>query len=150
MAMARQPAAAGSAGPLQRRRDDRPRSIGELAEEFGLTPRTIRFYEDCGLLAPARAGACRVYGRRDRARLTLICRGKRLGFSLSEIQEFLDLYEAGEGQVEQMRYALRRGRERITALEQQLADVLQTLDELRALDRAIVDHLRRQGAVPPK
>ena len=120
-------------------------SIGALAAAFGLTPRTIRYYEDQGLLAPARAGTQRVYGPQDRARLNLICRGKRLGFSIAEIKDFLDLYEAGDGQVEQMRYLVGRGRTRIAALEQQVRDVEETLADLYGLVEAAAGHLRRQG-----
>ena len=120
-------------------------TIGALATAFGLTPRTIRFYEDQGLLQPARAGAQRVYGPEDRARLALICRGKRLGFSIAEIKEFLELYRVDEGQGEQMRYLIGRGRTRIAALEQQLRDVQETLADLTQLVEAAADHLRRQG-----
>ncbi|WP_225889729.1 MerR family transcriptional regulator [Indioceanicola profundi] len=127
---------------------ERTYTISELADEFGLTPRTLRFYEDEGLLSPARQGQSRVYSRKDRARLKLICRGKRLGFSVQEIKEFIDLYDPERRQVEQMRYALVLGRKRITQLEQQLRDVQQTLAELKENDRQIVDHLRRQGALP--
>jgi DNA-binding transcriptional MerR regulator len=123
-------------------------AIGELAEEFGLTLRSLRFYEDEGLIAPARDGQTRLYSHRDRARLILICRGKRLGFSISEIKDFLDLYDAGDRQVEQSRYLLGRARARIEALEQQLREVRQTLDELRAIDSMIVNHLTDQGAAP--
>lgn len=121
-------------------------AIGQLAAEFGLTLRTIRHYEEEGLLSPARDGQARVYTHRDRARLALICRGKRLGFSLAEIKDFLKLYELGDGQVEQMRYAQSVARRRIDALERQLADVQQTLAELRDLDTAINRHLNRCGA----
>jgi len=125
---------------------ERTYTIGELADEFGLTLRTIRHYEDEGLLAPARDGMNRVYGHRDRARLALICRGKRLGFSLAEIKDFLNLYDPSGGQAEQMRYAQKLARRRITALERQLADVQQTLAELRGIDAQITQHLRRTGA----
>lgn len=121
-------------------------AIGQLAAEFGLTLRTIRHYEEEGLLAPSREGQARVYSHRDRARLALICRGKRLGFSLAEIRDFLNLYELGDGQVEQMRYIQSVARRRIDALERQLADVQQTLTELRDLDTAINRHLNRCGA----
>lgn len=124
---------------------DRTYTIGELAEEFGLTPRTLRFYEDEGLVTPARQGQSRIYSRKDRARIKLICRGKRLGFSVQEIKEFIDLYDPQQRQVEQMRYALAMGRKRIDQLEQQLRDVQQTLSELKEIDRQIVDHLRHQG-----
>jgi len=120
-------------------------TIGELAAEFALTARSIRFYEDQGLLAPERQGSQRVYGARDRARLSLICRGKRLGFSIAEIKDFLDLYETGDGQIEQMRYLMGRARDRIAALEQQLRDVQDTLADLRGMAAAAADHLRRHG-----
>jgi DNA-binding transcriptional MerR regulator len=120
-------------------------SIGALAAAFGLTPRTIRYYEDQGLLAPARAGMQRVYCPADRARLELICRGKRLGFSIAEIKDFLDLYRAGDGQVGQMRYLVGRARTRIAALERQLRDVRETLDDLNAMVDRAAEHLRRHG-----
>ncbi|HYG90310.1 MAG TPA: MerR family DNA-binding transcriptional regulator [Azospirillum sp.] len=132
------------APPLRNDCDEaRTYAIGELADEFGLTLRTIRHYEDEGLLAPGRDGMSRVYGHRDRARLALICRGKRLGFSLAEIKDFLNLYDGDDGQVEQMRYAQKLARRRIFALERQLADVQQTLVELRGIDAQITQHLRR-------
>ncbi|WP_083897126.1 MerR family DNA-binding transcriptional regulator [Azospirillum sp. B506] len=124
-------------------------AIGELAGEFGLTHRTIRHYEDEGLLAPERIGSnpggARVYSHRDRARLALICRGKRLGFSLAEIKDFLNLYDTGDAQIEQMRYMRTIARRRISALEQQLADVKQTLAELCTIDTQISEHLSRNG-----
>lgn len=123
-------------------------TISELAAEFGLTPRTIRFYEDEGLISPGRSGMNRVYSRRDRARLELICRGKRLGFSLAEVKEFLDLYNRGPLQIEQMRYAAGLARQRIESLEQQLEDVKQTLTDLRRIEEEMVDYLRSQGAEP--
>jgi DNA-binding transcriptional MerR regulator len=123
-------------------------TIGDLSAELGITQRAIRFYEDEGLLAPGREGLSRVYTHRDRARLILICRGKRLGFSLAEIKEFLDLYAADPGQVEQVRYARERAQARIAALEVQLADVRQTLDELRKIEADMGRHLAAHGAEP--
>ena len=120
-------------------------TISELAAEFGLTPRTIRFYEDEGLISPGRSGMNRVYSRRDRARLELICRGKRLGFSLAEVKEFLDLYNRGPLQIEQMKYAASLARQRIESLERQLEDVKQTLTDLRRIEEEMVDYLRSQG-----
>lgn len=134
------------ATPLRSDSDaERTYAIGELADEFGLTLRTIRHYEDEGLLAPGRDGMSRVYGHRDRARLALICRGKRLGFSLAEIKDFLNLYDGSDGQVGQMLYMQSLTRRRVAALERQLADVQQTLAELRGIDAQITQHLRRQG-----
>ncbi len=114
-------------------------TIGELATEFTLSPRAIRFYEDQGLLQPQRAGANRVYTKRDRARLQLILRGKRLGFSLSDIREFLGLYDADRGKHRQMSMTLERTRNRIADLEQQLEDITITLAELREMEAEIVD-----------
>jgi len=123
-------------------------TISELAAEFGLTPRTIRFYEDEGLVSPGRSGMNRVYSRRDRARLELICRGKRLGFSLADVKEFLDLYNRDQRQIEQMKYAAGLARQRIEALEVQLEDVKQTLIDLRGIEKEMVDYLRGQGVAP--
>ncbi len=136
------------AEPQATGKEGRTYTIGELAEEFGLTLRTLRFYEDEGLIRPARAGQSRIYSRRDRARLKLICRGKRLGFSIGDIKDFLDLYDADEAQVEQMRYMHGLARDRIRQLEQQLRDVQQTLRELRDIDDQIVSHLKHQGVDP--
>lgn len=112
-------------------------SIGDLSAEFGLSPRAIRFYEDQGLLAPARAGANRVYGKRDRARLMLILRGKRLGFSLSDIRRFLDLYDIDRTKRRQMAVTLDLTRARIRDLEIQLSDITLTLVELRDMEAEI-------------
>lgn len=127
---------------------ERTWSIGDLAEEFRVTPRSIRFYEDQGLLAPRREGLSRIYNHRDRARLKLICRGKRLGFSLAEIRDFLDLYEVDDRQIEQMKFLLQRARDRRRSLERQLDDVRQALLELAEIDRQIADHLRDHGIDP--
>ena len=107
-------------------------TISELAEEFGVTPRAIRFYEDEELLKPKREGQARIYAPRDRARLALILRGKRVGFSLIEIKEMLDLYDLKDGQATQLSYSIKKFSERINSLEQQRADIEHSLDELRA------------------
>ena len=109
---------------------DQTFTITNLAEEFGITTRAIRFYEDKELLRPTRDGMNRVYQRRDRARLQLILRGKRLGFSLSEIKEMLDLYELGDGQREQLKYTLTKARDRLATLLQQRRDIDETIEEL--------------------
>lgn len=116
-------------------------SIGELAREYGISLRAIRFYEDQGLLTPERHGQLRVFGKRDRARLAMICRGKRLGFSLKVIKAYLDLYETDKRQVSQMRYLLTQAQERIKILEQQQKDIVLTLDELRAVEKNLTEHL---------
>ena len=120
-------------------------SIAELAAELGLTLRAIRFYEAKGLIAPRRVGLSRRYSPRDRARLILVLRGKRMGFSLRDIREFLDLYEADPTQVAQMRKLLGKTRERIARLEAQLQDVATSLAELRDVERATRDMLAAKG-----
>lgn len=106
-------------------------TISQLAAEFEITPRAIRYYEDRGLLSPKRAGQNRVYSNRERGRLYLILRGKRVGFSLAEIQEMLDLYDLGDGQVGQMSRVLEKVKLRITTLEHQKRELGQIIDELR-------------------
>lgn len=121
-------------------------SVNQLADELGVTPRTIRFYEESGLIAPRRVGANRVFDRRDRARLMLILRGKRLGFSLGEIREYLDLYDSDRGQVVQMRLLRDATRQRIAELEKQRADLNQTLAELRSIARQADEALSARTA----
>ncbi|GEO79945.1 MerR family transcriptional regulator [Pararhodospirillum oryzae] len=120
-------------------------SITELAQELGVTARTIRFYEDQGLLSPQRVGGTRIYGPRDRARMILILRGKRLGFSLKDIKEYLDLYDSDATQVGQLRVLLAKVQDRIGQLEEQLQTVQTTLDELRDIERASLDALEAKG-----
>jgi DNA-binding transcriptional MerR regulator len=106
-------------------------TISELASEFGITARAIRFYEDKRLLQPRRNGLARVYGRRDRGRLKLILRGKRLGFSLSDIGEMLDLHDPrGEGR-EQVKVCLEKIDKRLAVLKQQRRDIDEVIEELQ-------------------
>jgi len=109
-------------------------TVTQLSAELGVTPRAIRFYETKGLLAPRRAGTTRVYTHRDRARLILILRGKRLGFSLREIKEYLELYHVDRTQREQLRMLLCAVRKRIARLEDQRAALEDTLRELRDVE----------------
>jgi DNA-binding transcriptional MerR regulator len=112
--------------------------ITELCTEFGITLRTIRFYEDKGLLAPRRLNGARVYTRRDRARLALVLRSKAIGASLTEIKTMLDLYGThGEGRVQQMRYVLERTDAGIRDLEEKRAHLDASLAELRAINSAV-------------
>jgi len=111
--------------------DARTYSISELAREFGVTARALRFYEDKDLLHPARDGMTRVYSNRDRARLTLIVRGKRVGLPLADIREILDLYSIGGDQRVQLRTTLEKFRKQVVELESQRADIETALEELR-------------------
>ena len=104
--------------------------IADLAKEFDVTTRTLRFYEDEGLIAPARQGQKRIFSPRDRVRLKLILRGKRLGFSIEEIREIINLYDAPPGELGQIRFFLDKIRERRAALERQRDDIAATLTEL--------------------
>lgn len=106
--------------------------IAELAEEFGVTARTIRFYESHDLLAPVRQGQNRIYSRQDRAKLAWILRGKRVGFSLSDIKEMIDLYDAGDGRYKQRAVTLAKCRERVSDLQSQRADIDSMISELQA------------------
>ncbi len=120
-------------------------SIAELAQELGVTTRTIRFYEDQGLISPQRAGHARIYTTRDRARLLLILRGKRLGFSLKDIKEFLDLHAVDAKQVGQLQLLAVKVKNRITALEAQREEVETVLAELQDIKRAALKALRERG-----
>ena len=122
-------------------------SIGDLAREFDVTLRTIRFYEDEGLLAPQRVGSRRVYSKRDQVRLKLILRGKRLGFSLAEVREMLELYDSAPDerlQLEKFVAALKQRREQ---LERQREEIEEVLGEIRGFEqqsRKLLDTARRR------
>ena len=105
-------------------------TIGDLAKEFDVSLRTLRFYEDKDLIHPRRDGVTRIYSRRDRARLKLVIMGKHVGFSLKEIKEMLDLYDLKDGQSTQLKVSLKRFNEQIALLEKQKRDVEQAIDEL--------------------
>ncbi len=109
-------------------------SISDLAREFQLTTRTIRHYEDYALLSPRREGQNRIYHARDRVRLSLIVRGKRLGFSLKEIKEMLDLYEAPQGEIGQLQHFIDKMRRRREELLSQRYDINQVIEELESLE----------------
>jgi len=109
-------------------------SVTQLALDLGITARAVRFYETKGLIAPRRAGNNRVYAARDRARMILILRGKKLGFSLREIKEYLDLYDADPTHGKQIQRLLTAVRSRITQLEDQRIAVNRTLSDLREVE----------------
>src|SRR5258708_4838926 len=110
-------------------------TIGELAREFDLTTRAIRFYEDCGLLTPQRRGRTRVYTQRDRTRLKLTLRGKRLGLTLAEVRELVDMYESPRDTLPQLKKFLVVLAAHREQLEQQLADLNANLDEVRSHEK---------------
>jgi DNA-binding transcriptional MerR regulator len=123
------------------RRPERTYTIRQLCNEFDVTPRALRFYEDKGLLNPARDGLNRVYNYRDRARLTLILRGKRVGLRLSDIRDILDLYSAEDGGAAQAAKSLRKFREQILALQAQREDIDQAIELLREASQRMEDQL---------
>lgn len=116
--------------PSDLRRPLRTYSIRQLCQEFGCTPRALRFYEDKGLLSPARDGMNRIYSTRDRARLQLILRGKRVGLPLADIGEMLDLYELGDDGVQQAAQSIRKFQDQVLVLEQQRVDLDQSIADL--------------------
>ena len=118
-------------------------TIAQIADEFGITHRTVRHYEDLGLLAPERRGLNRVYHRRDRTRLNLILRGKRLGFPLEEIRTIIDLYYAPRGRASQLEYVLSQVDERRVDLEQRRRDLDDALKELDAFEESCRADLTR-------
>jgi DNA-binding transcriptional MerR regulator len=120
-------------------------SIGDLAREFDVTPRAIRFYEDQGLLAPRRDGQRRIYSPRDRTRLKLTLRGKRLGLTLSEIRELIDMYEPGRDERPQLERFLAVLENHRDTLEQQRADIEAQLSEIGAFEKRIRQRLGGRG-----
>jgi len=125
-------------------------TITDLAQEYGVTTRTIRFYEDKGLLAPQRRGRTRVYSRRDHTRLKLVLRGKRLGFSLDEVRDIIDLYDGTKhGETEQLQLMclkLRESREALLAQRDEIDTALAEMEDIRLNCEA---KLRAAGAEPP-
>jgi DNA-binding transcriptional MerR regulator len=133
-----------AAGPGSGLDLSRTYSIRDLSKELGVTARTLRHYEAEGLIAPERRGQARLYSARDRARITLILRGKRVGFSLAEIREILDLYDAGDGGVAQLTLARGKFAQRIASLERQKSDIEDSIAELKLgltmIENKLADH----------
>ena len=120
-------------------------TIREVAQDFGVTHRTVRHYEDLGLITPERRGTQRVYHLRDRTRLNLILRGKRLGFPLEEIRTIIDLYDRPRGKASQLEYVLGQIDERRTDLEQRRRDLEDALSELDRFEARCREDLSRLG-----
>ena len=128
--LAKNPVASTAHAAVPPRPDQDQFSISDLSAEFDVTARALRFYEDEGLIAPLRRGTQRIYSHRDRARLAWILRGKRVGFSLGEIREMIDLYDIGDGRRLQRQVAIDRGLARIALLEAQKHDIDAAIAEL--------------------
>ncbi|MBK9724352.1 MAG: MerR family DNA-binding transcriptional regulator [Actinomycetales bacterium] len=125
-------------------------TIAQIADDFGVTHRTVRHYEDLGLISPERRGTARIYRRRDRTRLALILRGRRIGFTLDEIRTIIDMYDAPRGQVAQLEYLLSQIGDRRADLEarrRDLDDALAELDSLEARCRDDLDKLDATASV---
>lgn len=123
-------------------------TVTQLGAELGITVRTLHFYEAQGLITPRRAGNNRVYSQRDRARMILILRGKRLGFSIKEIKEYLELYDIDPTQCQQTKALLKTVQHRIHRLEDQREALEQTLTELRSIELQCEAALKALGALP--
>jgi DNA-binding transcriptional MerR regulator len=123
--------------------DARTWTIAEIARDFGVTLRTVRFYEEHGLISPERRGQQRVFHPRDRVRLALVLRGKRLGFPLEEIKKIVDMYDAEPGESGQLRYLLAQIGDRRQELEHRRRDLDEALAELDELERRCRDDLTR-------
>ncbi|QNF18263.1 MerR family DNA-binding transcriptional regulator [Aeromonas jandaei] len=131
---------------MNKNRDEARRySISELAREFDITTRSIRFYEDQGLLNPAREGQARIYSKQDRVRLKLTLRGKRLGFSLAEIRELFDLYDADKSSRTQLQTMLGLVTDKRETLQQQMEDIRMVLLELDAAEQRCQQALNQLG-----
>jgi DNA-binding transcriptional MerR regulator len=124
-------------------------TIRDLTREFDVTARTLRFYEEKGLLEPLRAGQDRLYSRRDRARLKYILMGKGVGFSLEEIRDMLDLYDLGDGQATQLRVAQERFHQQIERLKRQRDDIDRALAELERARAAVAEMLAARADRDP-
>lgn len=117
----------------------------QFAKNAGITERTVRFYESKGLLQPQLAGTTRIYNRQDHARLQIILRGKRLGFSLDEIKEYLNLYDADTEHIDQVLYIKRKANERTSELRTKLQDIKDSLQELEQIEFECIEWIQNKG-----
>ncbi len=118
--------------------------IGDLAREYGVSLRTLRFYEEKGLINPKRVGNVRLYSRRDRARLELILLGRNVGFSLREVKQMLDLYDPDSGNVRQMRVVLEKSQRQLARLHKQREEVESAISQLKAAIGTLSDRLEKR------
>ena len=125
-------------------------TISQLAVEFGVTTRTIRYYEDEDLINPCRNGRNRIYSVRDHTRLKLILRGKRLGFSINEIREMFGLYDSAAGEIGQLKHILGKVKERKALLNQKLEDIHQTTNDLTELESHCICRLEKMQSTNKK
>lgn len=131
----------GAPSPTEEGGRERTWTIREIADEFDVTTRTVRYYEDVGLISPERQGTARVFHRRDRTRLALVLRGKRLGLPLDEIATIINLYDAPRGRRSQLEYLLGQIEQRRADLEQRRQDIEDTLTELAAVEQGCREDL---------
>src|SRR5450631_1453409 len=141
---------AGTAKDKGTANDTRTWTIAEVADEFSVTHRTVRHYEELNLISPERRGTARIYHRRDRTRLNLILRGKRLGFPLEEIRTIIDLYDEPTGQASQLRYVLDQIQDRRGHLERRRRDIEDALNELDEFERRCQSHLGQLSEMAPQ
>jgi DNA-binding transcriptional MerR regulator len=140
----------GTAQDVGTANDAKTWTIGQVAEEFAITHRTVRHYEELNLISPERRGTARIYRRRERTRLNLILRGKRLGFPLEEIRTIIDLYDEPTGQGSQLRYVLDQIHDRRGHLEQRRRDIEDALNELDEFEARCQGDLERLGEPGPQ